>query len=240
VADESILAAIGAAIVGFGIVAFVFRIQREIDLRPRARWIPWADRLLIGIVIVALLLVLFPIALAETVSNLWGKRLPAAASSASTVALAGYIPALLAHYCFGPRYRQVHRSDSRSVERRDQLEAGAQPDDQGAASFRRWSWGGLLAHYRSRPHYQRIHRSDNRSVERPDQPEPGAPPELRDQPQASGQRDHEGAAFPRRWIWFGPLVSGDPRPGEDAEKAIVIASAILGLIAATLSFVVTG
>ena len=106
--DDGILAVIGAAIVGFGIVAFVFRIQRELDrYRPKDRWIPWADRLLIGIVIVALLFVLFPIALAETFSDLWGKRLPAAAASASAIALAGYIPALLAHYRFGPRYRPV-------------------------------------------------------------------------------------------------------------------------------------
>jgi hypothetical protein len=114
--------------VGFGIVAFVFRIQRELQLQEaldlrlqelraaqdpqlqdemrrlgwKLRWIPWADRLLIGAVTAAVLLVLFPIALAGSVSSLWGERLPAAACSASVIALGGYIPALLVHYRFGP------------------------------------------------------------------------------------------------------------------------------------------
>jgi hypothetical protein len=128
--DRGALAAIGAAIVGFGIVAFVFRIQRELqveetllrewkeeteqrgtsvneeELLEKAatyRWIPWADRLLVATVTVALLLVLLPIALVEGTSSFWGGRLPAAACSASTVALAGYVPALLVHYQFGPR-----------------------------------------------------------------------------------------------------------------------------------------
>ena len=130
--DDGALAAIGAAIVGFGIVAFVFRVQRELQVRDAAvqklmgaaerqgrqvtrveetelrekaeetRWIPWADRLLIGTVTVSLLLVLFPIALAGSFPSPWVGRLSAAACSASTVALAGYIPALLAHYKFGP------------------------------------------------------------------------------------------------------------------------------------------
>ena len=42
----------------------------------------------------AILLVLFPIALAGSVSSLWGEQLPAAACSGSAIALAGYIPAL--------------------------------------------------------------------------------------------------------------------------------------------------
>ena len=123
--DDATLAAIGAAIVGFGIVAFIFRVQRELDVRERAAqprtaletrltpgwanpdkpgtptWIPWADRLLIGAVTAAIVLVLFPISLAGSVSSLWGRQLPAAVCSGSAMALAGYIPALLAHYRFG-------------------------------------------------------------------------------------------------------------------------------------------
>ena len=106
--DRGVLAAIEAAI-GFGIVAFVFRIQRELqveeallrewreeadqrgisvteeELLEKAatyRWIPWADRLLVGNVTVALLLVLLPIALAGNTSNFWGGQLPAAGCSA--------------------------------------------------------------------------------------------------------------------------------------------------------------
>jgi hypothetical protein len=101
VVDEATIATIGAVIVGFGTAAFVLRVQREIqqiDAR-KVSWIPWADRLLIGVVTVALLLILLPIALAGGDSRLWvAGRLPAAARAGSIVALAGYIPALLAHY----------------------------------------------------------------------------------------------------------------------------------------------
>jgi hypothetical protein len=137
--------------VGFGIVAFVFRIQRELQMAEagQPRWIPWADRLLIGAVTLTLLLVLFPIALAGSVSSFWGGRLPAAACSASTIALAGYIPALLAHYRFGPRPV-------------------------------------------------------------------------------------------RRWIWFGAPLDHFRFAGEPGEKLIVVVSAILGVVAAVVSFVVTG
>jgi hypothetical protein len=109
VVDDGVLAAIGAAIVGFGIVAFVFRVQRELQVAEEGQvsWLPWADRLLIGVVVVALLLVLFPIALAGPVSGFWGRRLPAAACSAAAVALSGYIPALLAHYRFGGDHRWI-------------------------------------------------------------------------------------------------------------------------------------
>ncbi|MFC3740436.1 hypothetical protein [Paractinoplanes deccanensis] len=114
VGDET-LAALGSVIVGFGIAAFVFRLQRELhflDEQRRAHqagepgpayWLPWADRLLIGVVTIGLLLVLFPIALSGGTSTFWAGRVPAAAASGSTVALAGYVPALLAHYRFGPR-----------------------------------------------------------------------------------------------------------------------------------------
>lgn len=170
--DDGALAAIGAALVGFGIVAFVFRIQRELqlgearDLRLREtrncrewekeerrlhwqkRWIPWADRLLVGAVTVALLLVLFPISLAGRASSFWGGRLPAAACSASVIAAAGYIPALLVHYRFGSS---------------------------------------------------------------------------------------------KKWIWFGPELDYNVRhAGEPAEKAIVVLSAVLSLLAAVGSFVLTG
>ena len=107
--DDATLAAIGAAIVGFGIVAFVFRVQRELDVRERAAqsqgaperrlipayanpdkpgtptWIPWADRLLIGAVTAAIVLVLFPISLAGSVSSLWGRQLPAAVCSGTKI-----------------------------------------------------------------------------------------------------------------------------------------------------------
>jgi hypothetical protein len=52
VADDETLAAIGSVIVGFGIAAFVFRLQRELQMMEDgdSYWIPWADRLLISVV----------------------------------------------------------------------------------------------------------------------------------------------------------------------------------------------
>lgn len=103
--DTDTVAAIGTLIVGFGIAAFVFRVQRELQMADAGEpyWLPWADRLLIGVVTVTIGLVLFPIVMASGGSQFWGDRLPAAACAASTIALTGYIPALLAHYRFGPR-----------------------------------------------------------------------------------------------------------------------------------------
>ena len=103
--DTGTIAAIGTLIVGFGITAFVFRVQRELQMADAGEpyWLPWADRLLVGVVTVAIGLVLFPIVMAHGASHFWGDRLPAAACAASTMALTGYIPALLAHYRFGPR-----------------------------------------------------------------------------------------------------------------------------------------
>lgn len=150
VVDDGAVAGIGAVIVGFSITAFVFRIQRELQMADEGqrRWIPWADRPLISVVTVTLLLVLFPIALAGNTSILWGERLPAATCCASTVALAGYIPALLTHYRFGP-------------------------------------------------------------------------------------------SPVRKWIWFECRL-GDRSAGEPAEIVIVVASAVLGIMAAVISLAVTG
>ncbi len=153
VVDEATLATIGAVIVGFGIAALVFRVQREIQQidAGKTAWLPWADRLLIGVVTLTLLLVLFPIALGGGTSRLWAAgRLPAAACSGSTIALTGYIPALLAHY--------------------------------------------RLALY----------------------------PESR-----------------RKWILFGSELSEYRHAGEPAERVIVVASVVLGVIAVVVSAVVT-
>ena len=125
--DDGTLAEISSAIVGFGIVAFVFRVQRELEARERgdfggegiakvASWLPLADRLLIGSVTTAILLVLFPIALAGSASSLWGERLPAAACSGSVIAVAGYIPAILARYRhLDPRDRDIPDPAERAI-----------------------------------------------------------------------------------------------------------------------------
>ena len=89
VIDTGIVATTAAVIAGFGTTAFVFRLQRELELRKsRIRsWVPWADRLLIGATMCALLLVLLPLIVAYRWTFL-GQRLPAAGCAASIIAVA--------------------------------------------------------------------------------------------------------------------------------------------------------
>jgi hypothetical protein len=98
-ADVSTLAIVASIIAGFGGLMLSFRIQRELQMHEEleARWIPWADRLLIAATLVALLLVLLPLL---ACSNRPGRlaELPAAACAAAVVMFAGYILSILAHY----------------------------------------------------------------------------------------------------------------------------------------------
>ena len=61
--------------------------------------------MLIGATMCALLLVLLPLIVAYRWTFL-GQRLPAAGCAASVVALAGYMPAILAHYRIGIGHTQ--------------------------------------------------------------------------------------------------------------------------------------
>ena len=62
-------------------------------------WIPWADWLLLGASLCALLLVILPILAAHPSS--WAQRyLPGPACAAAVVLLAAYPVAILAHYQF--------------------------------------------------------------------------------------------------------------------------------------------
>lgn len=55
-------------------------------------WLPWADWLLMGAILASLLLVILPLLIG------FANTLPVAAAAASCIAVAGYIPSLLAHY----------------------------------------------------------------------------------------------------------------------------------------------
>ncbi len=60
-------------------------------------WIPWADWLLIAAGMISLLLVILPTVAIRPDSSIY-QLLPASACSVSSVLLAGYTPAILAHY----------------------------------------------------------------------------------------------------------------------------------------------
>lgn len=100
-ADASSLATIASIISTFGIAMLLFRIQRELAMRKAGEinWIPWADWLLIGATLVSFFLVILPMLLLKDGSSQWALLPPAAAAAACTL-VAGYIPAILAHYRF--------------------------------------------------------------------------------------------------------------------------------------------
>ena len=92
--DGGTLAAIASITAAFGTTVLIFRVQRENDMRAKRErvWLPVADWLLLTATVASLLLVLVPVAAG------YNLRVSAAASAAASVCVAGYIPAILAHY----------------------------------------------------------------------------------------------------------------------------------------------
>ena len=92
--EAGTLASIASIIAAFGFAMIIFRVQREEQMRNRGEvvWLPLSAWLLVVATLSCLLLVIFPISAGLSL------RIPAAASAASSIAVAGYIPALLAHY----------------------------------------------------------------------------------------------------------------------------------------------
>jgi len=98
-ADVGILGTIASVIAGFGGAMLLFRLQRELQAQKESEptWLAWADRLLILATLTALLLVLLPL-VATTNRPGVVAHLPAAGCAAALILMAGYIPAILAHY----------------------------------------------------------------------------------------------------------------------------------------------
>jgi hypothetical protein len=99
--DTGTLSTVASIIAAFGVAMLFYRIQRELQMQEAGElnWIPWADWLLLGASLCALLLVLLPLVAAHPTS--WVHRsLPAPACATSIVLLAAYPVAILAHYQF--------------------------------------------------------------------------------------------------------------------------------------------
>lgn len=96
--EQTLLIAVSAAIVTFGSVVLVFRLQREITMRSRGEpmWIPWADWLSFSSTAVALFLVIAPVVVAGN-HDPWSS-VARSATVCSVVLLAGYPAAILSHY----------------------------------------------------------------------------------------------------------------------------------------------
>ena len=89
--DASTLASIASVIAAFGSAMIIFRVQREEQMRSEGErvWLPLADWLLVVATLSCLLLIILPI------SAGFPFRLPAAASAASAVVVAGCLPSSL-------------------------------------------------------------------------------------------------------------------------------------------------
>src|SRR5205823_2798240 len=88
------LVAVAAIIIGFGVTAIMFRLQRETSFREDQRWIAGADYLIFlsvsfGVISVVSLLV-YPSQGTKVLARL--------CCVAAVICLAGYIPAILNHY----------------------------------------------------------------------------------------------------------------------------------------------
>jgi hypothetical protein len=102
---ELIVAA--AMIAGFGVVAIMFRVEREVKLQEESdrrglnweSWLAWADWLIVASVLLALLVVVALIGIPGPTPT--SKAFAAAACVSAAILQMGYVPSILAHYGIG-------------------------------------------------------------------------------------------------------------------------------------------
>jgi hypothetical protein len=116
------LISVAAIIVGFGVTAIMFRVQRELhvleDLKIKLLWLAWADYLILASVALAVLGVIVPLLVVPSTSPTL-LAFTAALCVAAAVLQAGYIPSILAHYRIQfDAKREGPRAKGEPVERR--------------------------------------------------------------------------------------------------------------------------
>src|ERR1017187_2805339 len=115
------LIAVSAIVVGFGVTAIMFRVQRELQVLEQRNikilWLSWADYLILGSVMLAIFGATVPLLVAPAPPP--GLLALAASSCVAAVILqGGYIPSLLAHYRIGlGAGREGPRAKGEPVER---------------------------------------------------------------------------------------------------------------------------
>lgn len=86
---------------GFGVTVFMFRIQRELQVRDKhpdwPNWLAWADYLIVAAILLSLLLVVLPIVAIRDPST-FILTLAGGSCAAAAVLLAAYPFAILDHY----------------------------------------------------------------------------------------------------------------------------------------------
>ena len=102
---QGTLVTAASIIAGFGSLVIGFRLERELephdkrDARASKQWIPVSDWLIIASTAASMGLVVAPLVASEHPDEAT-LRLAAAVCSGSAVMVAGYVPAILAHYHF--------------------------------------------------------------------------------------------------------------------------------------------
>jgi small-conductance mechanosensitive channel len=90
------LIATAAIVAAAGVVVLMFRLQRELSLNPKQRWIAWADGMMILATLSALIAVCMLLFFGKY--DLQARAVAAGACLLSTVLVFGYVPAILAHH----------------------------------------------------------------------------------------------------------------------------------------------
>jgi hypothetical protein len=98
---SSDLVATAAIVIGFGVTAVMFRVQRELSLLEALKvdeaWLAWADYLILSSIGLAVFGVVVPL-LVDAAADAAVVAMAAACCASAVVLQAGYVPALLAHY----------------------------------------------------------------------------------------------------------------------------------------------
>jgi hypothetical protein len=92
---------IASILSGFGITVFMFRIQRELQVRERTRdvasWLAWADYLVLAAIMLSLIFVVLPlVSFPRTIDFLLA--MAAGSCAAAAILLSAYPWAILYHY----------------------------------------------------------------------------------------------------------------------------------------------
>jgi hypothetical protein len=93
---------VASIMAGFGVTVLMFRIQRELTVEnnpddPDLRWLPWADWLILGSIVLSLGGVVFPLVAADNPEGL-PFAFAAACCAAASLLLVAYPFAILDHY----------------------------------------------------------------------------------------------------------------------------------------------
>lgn len=101
--DVNTLVQVAGIVVGFAATTFVFRLNRELEFAEKGlrSWIPGADWLLMSATFICVIFIILPIMWHDPVPE-GTMRVARVGCAASFIMMAGWFPAILAHYGWLP------------------------------------------------------------------------------------------------------------------------------------------